>query len=54
LQENIFLTNSEYKIGDFGLISELHEKVVEEGDCRYLPLELLEQRSIGNEISMFF
>lgn len=40
--ENIFLKNDQFKLGDFGLVSESsasHE--VEEGDSRYMSMELL-------------
>lgn len=40
--DNIFLKNDQFKLGDFGLVSTTsHHKDVEEGDSRYLPLELL-------------
>jgi len=40
--ENIYVTPSgEYKIGDFGLISLADARLFQEGDCRYLPKELL-------------
>lgn len=40
--ENIFIKNGQYKLGDFGLVSKIenHEDV-EEGDSRYMSLELL-------------
>jgi len=40
--ENIFVKNDQYKLGDFGLVSKVgYNKDVEEGDSRYMPLELL-------------
>jgi wee1-like protein kinase len=43
--ENIYVSESEkriYKIGDFGLLSNADtRRDIEEGDCRYLPKELL-------------
>eukprot|EP01116_Phalansterium_solitarium_P019052 TRINITY_DN5218_c0_g1_i2.p1 TRINITY_DN5218_c0_g1~~TRINITY_DN5218_c0_g1_i2.p1 ORF type:complete len:682 (+),score=105.15 TRINITY_DN5218_c0_g1_i2:175-2220(+) len=51
--ENIFITSSsDYKIGDFGLISladaakDFEEGLGEEGDSRYLPPELLAEQGI--------
>jgi wee1-like protein kinase len=40
--ENIFLKNDQYKLGDFGLVTKLSaSQDVEEGDSRYMSLELL-------------
>jgi wee1-like protein kinase len=40
--ENVFVKNDQYKLGDFGLVSLTHSsKDVEEGDSRYMSMELL-------------
>ncbi len=40
--ENIFIKNDQYKLGDFGLVSKIeHHNDVEEGDSRYMSMELL-------------
>jgi wee1-like protein kinase len=41
--ENIFIKNDQFKLGDFGLVSKSssHDDVIEEGDSRYMSLELL-------------
>jgi len=39
--ENIFLKNDQFKLGDFGLVSKVSSHDVEEGDSRYMSLELL-------------
>lgn len=40
--ENIFIKNDQYKLGDFGLVSKIENRNdVEEGDSRYMSLELL-------------
>jgi wee1-like protein kinase len=40
--DNIFIKNDQYKLGDFGLVTKLSAtQDVEEGDCRYMSLELL-------------
>lgn len=40
--ENIFLKNDQFKLGDFGLVSQISNSTdVEEGDSRYMSLELL-------------
>ena len=39
--DNIFLKNDQYKLGDFGLVSAMNDSDIEEGDCRYMSLELL-------------
>jgi wee1-like protein kinase len=40
--ENIFLKNDQFKLGDFGLVAKIsYDKDVEEGDSRYMSLELL-------------
>jgi len=41
--ENIFIKNDQYKLGDFGLVSKIEKKHsdVEEGDARYMAMELL-------------
>eukprot|EP00547_Thalassionema_nitzschioides_P000208 CAMPEP_0194213224 /NCGR_PEP_ID=MMETSP0156-20130528/13612_1 /TAXON_ID=33649 /ORGANISM="Thalassionema nitzschioides, Strain L26-B" /LENGTH=649 /DNA_ID=CAMNT_0038941209 /DNA_START=354 /DNA_END=2303 /DNA_ORIENTATION=+ len=40
--ENIFVKNDQYKLGDFGLVSKVgYNKDVEEGDSRYMSMELL-------------
>lgn len=41
---NIFVKNGQYKLGDFGLVTPVHEGSgadVVEGDCRYMCKELL-------------
>jgi len=44
-QENIFLKNDQYKLGDFGLVSRATcDNDVEEGDSRYMSMELLSGR----------
>lgn len=40
--DNIFLKNDQYKLGDFGLVSAMNDSDVEEGDCRYMSLDLLQ------------
>ncbi|KAL7534487.1 hypothetical protein ACHAXR_007542, partial [Thalassiosira sp. AJA248-18] len=41
--ENIFIKNDQYKLGDFGLVSKIeNHNDVEEGDSRYMSMELLE------------
>lgn len=41
--ENIFIKNDQYKLGDFGLVSKIEKSHsdVEEGDSRYMAMELL-------------
>lgn len=39
--ENIFIKNDRFKLGDFGLVSKISSHDVEEGDSRYMSLELL-------------
>jgi serine/threonine protein kinase len=39
--ENIFVKNDQYKLGDFGLVSKVGHHDVEEGDSRYMSMELL-------------
>jgi serine/threonine protein kinase len=40
--DNIFIKNDQYKLGDFGLVTKLSaSQDVEEGDSRYMSLELL-------------
>jgi len=39
--ENIFLKNDQFKLGDFGLVSKISSHDVEEGDSRYMSMELL-------------
>lgn len=39
--ENIFIKNDQFKLGDFGLVSKVSEHDVEEGDSRYMSMELL-------------
>lgn len=39
--ENIFIKNDQYKLGDFGLVSKVSAHDVEEGDSRYMSMELL-------------
>mmetsp|Transcript_16951 Transcript_16951/g.31362 ORF Transcript_16951/g.31362 Transcript_16951/m.31362 type:complete len:537 (-) Transcript_16951:201-1811(-) len=39
--ENIFLKNDQFKLGDFGLVSKVSSHDVEEGDSRYMSIELL-------------
>lgn len=40
--ENIFLKNNNYKLGDFGLVVSTSDiKNIEEGDSRYMSMELL-------------
>mmetsp|Transcript_24964 Transcript_24964/g.51744 ORF Transcript_24964/g.51744 Transcript_24964/m.51744 type:complete len:1053 (-) Transcript_24964:196-3354(-) len=39
--ENIFLKNDLFKLGDFGLVSTVSSHDVEEGDSRYMSMELL-------------
>ena len=40
--ENIFLKNDQYKLGDFGLVTKVSsEQEIEEGDSRYMSMELL-------------
>jgi len=41
--ENIFIKNDQYKLGDFGLVSKIEKNHsdVEEGDARYMAMELL-------------
>ena len=40
--ENIFIKDDKYKLGDFGLVSKIeNHKDVEEGDSRYMSMELL-------------
>jgi len=40
--ENIFIKNDQYKLGDFGLVSNIENHGdVEEGDSRYMSRELL-------------
>jgi serine/threonine protein kinase len=40
--ENIFLKNDQFKLGDFGLVAKIsYDKDVEEGDSRYMSMELL-------------
>lgn len=43
--ENIFIKNDQYKLGDFGLVSKAScSEEVEEGDSRYMSMELLSGR----------
>jgi len=39
--ENVFLKDEKYKLGDFGLASKAGGRAADEGDSRYLPLEML-------------
>ena len=39
--ENIFIKNDQFKLGDFGLVSKVSAHDVEEGDSRYMSMELL-------------
>ena len=39
--ENIFFKDEKYKLGDFGLASKAGGRAADEGDSRYLPLEML-------------
>ena len=40
--ENIFLKNDQFKLGDFGLVTQSSAaQDVEEGDSRYMSMELL-------------
>jgi len=39
--ENIFMKNDQFKLGDFGLVSKITNSDVEEGDSRYMSMELL-------------
>jgi len=39
--ENIFIKNDQFKLGDFGLVSTVSSHDVEEGDSRYMSMELL-------------
>jgi len=39
--ENIFVKNDQFKLGDFGLVSKTNSGEVEEGDSRYMSMELL-------------
>jgi wee1-like protein kinase len=39
--ENIFVKNDQFKLGDFGLVSKVSSHDVEEGDSRYMSMELL-------------
>ncbi len=39
--ENIFIKNDQFKLGDFGLVSKVSSHDVEEGDSRYMSMELL-------------
>ncbi|KAG7357538.1 protein kinase domain containing protein [Nitzschia inconspicua] len=39
--ENVFLKNDQFKLGDFGLVSKVSSHDVEEGDSRYMSMELL-------------
>lgn len=40
--DNIFLKNDQFKLGDFGLVAKIsYDKDVEEGDSRYMSMELL-------------
>ena len=36
-------TGTCYKIGDLGLVTTVSDPVVEEGDVRYLPLEIMQE-----------
>jgi len=39
--ENVFLKDDKYKLGDFGLASKAGGRAADEGDSRYLPMEML-------------
>jgi serine/threonine protein kinase len=39
--ENIFVKNDQFKLGDFGLVTKMNSEDVEEGDSRYMSMELL-------------
>lgn len=39
--ENVFVKNDQFKLGDFGLVSKVSSHDVEEGDSRYMSMELL-------------
>jgi len=47
---NIFIKQGHYKLGDFGLVSPAGADDVEEGDSRYMPLELL-QGTLGRDLT---
>ena len=55
--ENIFIKNDHYKLGDFGLVSkrEGNHDDVEEGDSRYMSMELLQgELDDMTKVSSFF
>lgn len=42
--ENIYIKNGIYKLGDFGFATSINKELpIEEGDSRYMPLEILNE-----------